>query len=170
MLGYISSIDKEILVNPLLTLDFLIGEYDVITYSPVEYKAWVEAGNGTASYILDDKFLVEEVEIFRNDNTISMRNTIGQDFEKETFYMQTLDNSSGIMDIYKGDLINNVLIFSNIGSTINKHDSYLLNFKFVYKQLSELENELIIGCSRDNGKTWFPFLKNHYRKKFNGSI
>ena len=165
MLGYMSTITKDALNDGYSKLRFLIGDYDVIAYNSIDHRAWVESGNGTASYTLEDKFLIEKVEIFRKDVIISMHNTIGRDSEKESFHMQTLDITSGIMDIYKGNIKDNVLTFHNIDSTINTQNKDSLNFKLIYKQLSNFENELIVGCSRDNGKTWFPFLKNHYRKK-----
>lgn len=157
--------DKNVLVKPLSNLYFLIGDYDVKAYNSIDHRAWIESGNGTANYTLEDKFLIEKVEIFKKDMTISMHNTIGRDSEKESFHMQTLDITSGIMDIYKGDITDNVLIFTNIDSTINTKNEDSLSFKLIYKQLSNAENELIVGCSRDNGKTWFPYIKNHYRKK-----
>ena len=157
--------DKNVLVKPLSNLYFLIGDYDVKAYNSIDHRAWIESGKGTANYTLEDKFLIEKVEIFKKDMTISMHNTIGRDSEKESFHMQTLDITSGIMDIYKGDITDNVLIFTNIDSTINTKNEDSLSFKLIYKQLSNSENELIVGCSRDNGKTWFPFIKNHYRKK-----
>jgi len=166
MLGYMSTIAKDALNDHYSKLRFLLGEYDVVAYNSVDHRAWVVSGNGTANYTLEDKFIVEKVEIFRQDITISMHNTIGRDSKKESFHMQTLDISSGIMDIYQGDIKGNVLTFHNIESTINAKNEDSLNFKLIYKQLSNTENELIVGCSRDNGKTWFPFLKNHYKKKF----
>jgi hypothetical protein len=160
------TITKDALNDGYSKLRFLIGEFDVVAYNSLEHRAWVESGKGTANYTLEDKFLIEKVEIFRKDVSISMHNTIGRDSEKESFHMQTLDISSGIMDIYKGDINNNVLTFHNIDSTINTQNKDSLNFKLIYKQLSNTENELIVGWSRDNGKTWFPYLKNHFKKKF----
>lgn len=167
MLGYSPAIVKNVLDNPLSNLYFLIGDYDVVAYNSIEHIAWVESGKGTANYTLEDKFLIEKIEIFTKDMAISMHNTIGKDSEKESFHMQTLDISSGIMDIYKGDVKDNVLTFHNIDSTINSKNEDSLNFKLIYKQLSNSENELIVGCSRDNGKTWFPYLKNKYIKRIN---
>lgn len=167
MLGYSPIIDKNVIDKPLVNLYFLIGDYDVIAYNSIEHKAWVESGKGTASYILEDKFLIEKVEIFRNDMVITMHNTIGKDSGKESFHMQTLDISSGIMDIYKGTIHDNVLTFHNTDSSINSKNEDTLNFKLIYKQLSSTENELIVGWSKDNGKTWFPYLKNRYFKQIN---
>jgi hypothetical protein len=165
MLGYMPTITQNTINDGYSKLQFLIGDYDVIAYNSIEHRAWVESGRGTANYTLEDKFLIEKVEIIRNDLTISMHNTIGRDSEKESFHMQTLDISSGIMDIYKGVIKENILTFHNIDSTINSKNQDSLNFKLIYKQLTNSENELIVGCSRDNGKTWFPYLKNKYIKR-----
>lgn len=167
MLGYMSTITKEALNDRYAKLRFLIGEYDVVAYNSVESNAWIKAGTGTASYSLEDSFITEKVEIFRKNSVISMLNTIGCDVEKDTFNMQTLDYTSGIMDIFKGTINNDILIFCNNDSVIKTKNEFGDSFKFklIYKQLSLNENELVVGCSKDDGKTWFPFIKNIYKRK-----
>ncbi len=167
MLGYMSTINKEVLNEHLFKVHFLIGDFNVVAYNSILSQGWFKAGNGTASFSLKGTFIKERVNITRDEGSISMDNTIGCDLEKDLFKMQTLDLSSGIMDIYKGSITDGVLTFSNIDSGIKTKNEYgdWLTFKLIYKQISLLENELVVGCSKDNGKTWFPFLKNSYIRK-----
>jgi len=167
MLGYISTITKETLNDRYAKLRFLIGEYDVVAYNSIESSAWIKAGQGKASYTLNDTFITESVKIFKKGDTIEMLNTIGCDNEKDTFNMQTLDYSSGVMDIYKGTVRDDILIFCNRNSKIKTTNEFgdSFCFKLIYKQLSLTENELVVGYSKDNGNTWFPYIKNIYKRK-----
>lgn len=167
MLEYTSIVKKGILHDRLDRLRFLIGNFKVTAYDSVSSKGWFKTGYGSANFSLEDTFIKEKVNITRGTDIIRMENTIGCDIEKNSFKMQTLDINSGVMDIYRGFLIDRVLTFNNIDSGIrtkNEYDEWF-SFKLIYKQISPSENELIIGCSKDNGKTWFPFLKNYYKKK-----
>ncbi len=167
MLGYMSAITKETQNDRYSKLHFLIGEYDVIAYNAIESSAWIKAGQGKANYSLSDTFITENVEIFKKDGAIAMHNTIGCDVEKDAFNMQTLDYSSGVMDIYKGSVRDNIVIFCNRNSKINLSTEFADSFcfKLIYKQLSLTENELVVGYSKDNGNTWFPYIKNKYHRK-----
>jgi len=168
MLGYMSTVARDILDDRYAKLRFLMGEYDVVAYDSLESNAWIKAGKGTASYDLEDAFITEKVEIYRKNSVISMHNTIGCNTEKDTFHMQTIDYSSGVMDVYKGTLRNDVLTFCNKESQISTRKNEFgdaFNFKLIYRQLSLTENQLIVGCSKDGCKTWFPLIKNIYKKK-----
>ena len=167
MLGYISAIAKDTLNDRYSKLHFLIGEYTVVAYNFVESSVWVKAGQGKASYSLTDAFITEDVEIYNKNSVITMHNTIGSNIEKDAFNMQTLDYSSGLMDIYKGSIINERLVFCNKTSEIKTSNEFgdSFNFKLIYKQLSLTENELVVGYSKDNGKTWVPYIKNIFIRK-----
>lgn len=167
MLGYLSTIAKDTLNDRYAKLRFLIGEYDVVAYNSVEAKAWVKVGKGSASYSLEDTFITENVEIFRKNDIISMHNTIGCDIEKDAFNMHSIDYTSGSMDIYRGCVMKGRLVFCNKNSTIKSTNEFgdSFNFKLIYNQLSLTENELIVGCSKDNCKTWSPYIKNVYKRK-----
>jgi len=167
MLGYTSTINKEVLNDRLAKIRFLIGDFTVVAYSSIPSQGWFKTGNGFANFSMEDTFIKESVNITKDDGIIVMDNTMGCDIEKDSYKMQTLDINSGVMDIYKGTVTNEILIFNNVDSGIKTKNQYgdWLTFKLIYKQLSLLENELVIGCSKDNGKTWFPFLKNYYKRK-----
>jgi hypothetical protein len=167
MLGYMSAIAKDIANEHYTKLRFLIGDYDVVAYNSIESSAWIKAGQGKASYVLEDSFITENVEVYRRNSVVTMRNTIGSDIEKDTFNLQTLDYSSGLMDMYRGCVKNDIIFFCNSNSEIKKTningDSFC--FKLIYKQLSLIQNELVVGYSKDNGKTWVPYIKNIYSRK-----
>ena len=105
--------------------------YDVITYSSAEANAWVKSGKGTASYFLEDTFITENVEIYRKNDIISMHNTIGCDVEKESFNMQTLDYTSGSMDIYRGNVINEML------TTLKIHELGVRDYQSTWTEMKE---------------------------------
>ena len=169
MLGYMSSINKEVLNDRFNTIHYLLGDFDVIVYSSLPSKGWIEAGKGSASYQLEDTFITEKIRLVKEHRIITMNNTIGCDAERDTFRLFTLDTDIGAMNVFKGSILDNILIFNNIESDIKIKNEFgdCYAFKLIYKQLSELENELVVGCSKDNGKTWFPFLKNRYLRKLN---
>jgi len=167
MLGYMSTINKETLNNRFSKIHYLIGDFNVVVYSSMPSSGWIKSGEGSASYNFEDTFITEKIKLVKENSIITMDNTIGCDLEKNTFKLFTLDTDSGKMDVFKGSVNEGILTFCNLTSGLKDEnepeESYC--FKLIYKQLSELENELVVGCSKDNGKTWFPFLKNHYKRK-----
>ena len=162
-----STINKEVLNDRFNMIRYLIGDFDVQVFSSLPTKGWVQTGEGSASYHLEDTFILEKTRLVKENRIITMNNTIGCDTEKDTFRLFTLDTDIGAMNVFKGNVIDNILIFNNIESDIKIKNEYgdCYAFKLIYKQLSELENELVVGCSKDEGKTWFPFLKNRYLRK-----
>lgn len=167
MLGTISTISKRSVANQFDKIRFLIGDFHVTAFNSDASKGWFQSGQGKASFILEDTFITEKVEIIRENESFVMNNTLGCDQEKDSYNMQTLNISSGNMDIFRGAIQNGVLLLTNESSELKmKNDNGdLLQFKLIYKQLSLSENELIIGCSKDNGDTWIPLLKNLYKRK-----
>jgi len=167
MLGYMPAIAKEIISNRFTNIHFLIGDFNVVVYNSIQSVGWVKTGTGSAIFSLEDVYINEEIKIIKENGVIVMHNTIGCNIEKDAYNLFTLDTDSGAMDVYKGALSSKVLTFNNIDSEIKTKNEYgdWYTFKLIYKQISSLENELIVGCSKDNGKTWFPFIKNRYLRK-----
>lgn len=167
MLGYTSTAKREFIDSRYAKVRFLIGDYHVQAFNSNPSKGWYKSGSGTANFIFSETFIKEKVNIKKEGGLISMDNTIGFHTENELLNMHTLDLNSGIMDIYKGQVYEGLLTFNNLESSLKAKNKYgvWLTFKLIYKQLSILENELVVGCSKDNGSTWVPFLKNLYRRK-----
>ncbi len=162
-----STIDNEVLTHRFSKIRYLIGDFNVKMYRSSASGEWIQAGNGSAGYRLTANFITEKIELLHGSRRILMHNTLGCDSKKDAFRLFTLDMNLGVMDVFEGTVSEDILIFTNLESGIKTKTSYgeYFAFKLIYKQLSERNNELIIGCSKDNGKTWFPFLKNCYERK-----
>lgn len=167
MLGYMSTVNKEVLNSRFCKIHYLIGDFDVVVYSSMPSSGWVKTGSGSAIFSLENTFITEKVKLTNENSIITMDNTIGCDLERNTFKLFTLDIGLGNMNVFKGTILDGILTFCSIDSGLKNRDGYddSLCFKLIYKQLSEFENELVVGCSKDNGKTWFPFLKNNYKRR-----
>ena len=167
MLGYMSAVNKEALNNRFSKIHYLIGEFDVVVYSSVPSSGWIKTGTGSASFSLENTFITEKVKLTNQNSIITMNNTIGCDLEKDSFQLFALDIGLGNMNVFKGTILDGILIFCSMESGLKNENEFedSFCFKLIYKQLSEFENELVVGCSKDHGKTWFPFMKNQYRRK-----
>ncbi len=167
MLGYMSTVNKEVLNNRFSKIHYLIGEFDVVVYSSMPSSGWIKTGSGSAIFSLENTFITEKVKLTNENSIITMDNTIGCDHEKDSFRLFALDVGLGNMNVFKGTILDGILTFCSLESGLKDRNEYddSLCFKLIYKQLSEFENELVVGCSKDNGKTWFPFLKNNYKRK-----
>jgi len=165
MLGYISTSDSKISSIGLHRINYLIGEFNVLVYL---YKAdlWIKIGSGVSSISSSDKLVSEKIEIINGDELISMNNTFGHE-SSDDYKMLALDLTSGTMDVYKGKILDEKLIFSNsdFGSNSKSIQGIDYSFKLIYNQLSQEENQVVIGRSKDDGKTWIPYLKSIYRRK-----
>ncbi|TDA90219.1 hypothetical protein E0702_16405 [Halomonas marinisediminis] len=79
----------------------------------------------------------------------------------------SFDKTLGSVDVYTGTISNETIIFNNLDSeykTKNKLGEDI-SFKLIYKRLSATENELVVGYTKNKGRTWFPFVKNIYTRK-----
>ena len=96
-----------------------------------------------------------------------MHNTLAYNVGKDTFKLLTLGNNTGEMDVFNGVISDEVLIFCSIQPEMrmDNEDDGSLCIKLIYKRISEIENELVVGSSKDKGKTWRPFLKTVYKRK-----
>lgn len=165
MLGYISTNDSRISSAGLHKINYLIGEFNVLVYL-FQSDLWTKIGTGISSISSSDKLVTEKIEIIKGDQTIFMNNTFAQQ-EVEEYKMLALDLTSGTMDVYQGKIFDEKLIFCNSDTktstaTIQKD---IVTFKLIYNQISQYENQVVIGRSKDAGKTWIPYLKSVYRRK-----
>ena len=162
-----STINKEVLNDSLSKIHYLVGEFDVTVYTSVPSKGWVESGSGLASFSLEKSFITERVKLTNENSIITMNNTLGYDQEKDSFKLFALDLGLGNMNVFLGSILDGILTFCSVepGLKNENNDDNSLCFKMIYKQLSKNENELVVGCSKDRGKTWFPYLKNCYTRK-----
>ncbi len=168
MLGYMPTFDDEILNGRFDKIRYLIGDFTLVVYSAFqESLGWVKFGEGSSSVIYENSFITEDVEVIKNNNKITMHNTLAYNAEKDTFKLLTLGNNTGEMDVFNGVISDEVLTFCSLQPEMKMDKEYdeTLCIKLIYKRISEIENELVVGSSKDNGKTWRPFLKTVYKRK-----
>ncbi|MDX5585464.1 MAG: DUF1579 family protein [Aureibaculum sp.] len=168
MLGYMPTLNNEVLNDRFDRIEYLIGDFTLVVYSAFrESLGWVKSGEGSSSVIYENSFITENVEMIKNNNKITMHNTLAYNLEKDTFKLLTLGNNTGEMDVFNGVISDKVLTFCSIQPEMkmDKEDDETLCIKLIYKRISEIENELIVGSSKDKGKTWQPFLKTVYKRK-----
>ena len=168
MLGYMPTTTDDVLIDRFDRIRYLIGDFSLVVYSAFqESLGWVKTGEGSSSVIYKNSFITENVEVIKNNNKITMHNTLAYNVEKDTFKLLTLGNNTGEMDVFNGVISEEVLIFSSIQPEMrtDKEDDGSLCIKLIYKRISEIENELVVGSSKDKGKTWRPFLKTVYKRK-----
>lgn len=158
----------EVLNGRFDKIRYLIGDFTLVVYSAFqESLGWVKTGEGSSSIIYENLFITENVEVIKNNNKITMQNTVAYNSEKDAFKLLTLGNNTGEMDVFNGVISDEVLIFSSIQPEMrtDNEDDGSLCIKLIYKRISEIENELVVGSSKDKGKTWRPFLKTVYKRK-----
>lgn len=158
----------EVLNGRFDKIRYLIGDFSLVVYSAFqESLGWVKSGEGSSSIIYENSFITENVEVIKNNNKITMQNTVAYNSEKDAFKLLTLGNNTGEMDVFNGVISDEVLIFCSIQPEMrtDNEDDGSLCIKLIYKRISEIENELVVGSSKDKGKTWRPFLKTVYKRK-----
>ena len=168
MLGYMPTITDDVLKGRFDKIRYLIGDFSLVVYSAIqESLGWVKTGEGRSSITYDNSFITENVEVIKNNNKITMHNTLAYNVGKDTFKLLTLGNNTGEMDVFNGVISDEVLIFCSIQPEMrmDNEDDGSLCIKLIYKRISEIENELVVGSSKDKGKTWRPFLKTVYKRK-----
>jgi len=168
MLGYMPTFKDEVLNGRFDKIRYLIGDFSLVVYSAFqESLGWVKSGEGSSSIIYENSFITENVEVIKNNNKITMQNTVAYNSEKDAFKLLTLGNNTGEMDVFNGVISDEVLIFCSIQPEMrtDNEDDGSLCIKLIYKRISEIENELVVGSSKDKGKTWRPFLKTVYKRK-----
>jgi len=168
MLGYMPTINNEVLSDRFDKIRYLIGDYKLVVYSAFqESLGWVKTGEGSSSVIYENSFITENVEVIKNNNKITMHNTLAYNVGKDTFKLLTLGNNTGEMDVFNGVISDELLTFCSIQQEMktDNEDDGSLCIKLIYKRISEIENELVVGSSKDKGKTWRPILKTVYKRK-----
>lgn len=157
--------DDEI-SNRFSNISFLVGSYDIEVFSYTLAKGWVKSGAGNSECLIKDTFITEKVKLNKENCIVNLSNTIGCDVLDDTFRLLSLDIPLGSIDVYKGNFENGTLIFTNLDSDTKtkSRTGEELSFKLIYKALSSTENELVVGYTKDKGKTWCPFVKNVYSR------
>ena len=166
MLSYMPTITEDAIYNRFSSINFLVGSYNIEVFSYVHAKGWVKSGVGSSEFVMEDTFITEKVKLNKENCIVNLTNTIARDESNKAFRLLSLDIPMGSIDFYKGEIKNETLIFNNLESDTKIKNKYGedVSFKLIYKTLSENKNELVVGYTKDNGKTWNPFVKNIYTR------
>ncbi|MCK0129955.1 hypothetical protein MWU59_00420 [Flavobacteriaceae bacterium F08102] len=163
MLGYMSAANAKVFQNCFSAVQFLIGEYAVEVYSYSETEGWFHSGNGKSRVYKEDNVIFENLQVTKENVFIHFQNTMVVNSETNNYKLMSLDLVEGRIDTYLGSENKGVLTFLN-GENTKGLDKPKYLFKLIYKELSSSTVSLIIGCSKDDGKTWLPFVKNLYNR------
>ena len=167
MLGYMPTINTDLLNDRFEKVRHLTGDFHLVVYNSIQHTlGWVKTGEGSSSITYDNSFIKEIVKVTMGAKRINMNNTLACDIVEDSYKLMTSDDTTGIMDVYQGNISEGILTFCNTSSekerTNENEDSFCL--KLIYKRISSKENELIVGRSKDKGKTWFPHIKTVYKR------
>ena len=168
MLGYTPFINRDTIKDRFENISYLIGNFDLVVYSPLQQSlGWVKTGIGSSSFSYKNSFISETVEVIKENMRFTLNNTLALDLENDTFKLLTLRNNTGQMEIFKGVVSENILTFRNkeSKSEINNVENNSYCTKLFYKRISAFKNELVVGSSKDQGKTWLPYSKTVYKRK-----
>ncbi|RPD96006.1 hypothetical protein EGM88_11105 [Aureibaculum marinum] len=158
---------EEEVINRFNNLSFLVGDFNISVYSYNLTKGWIQSGKGNSECKIEETFITEKVKLNKEDCNVCLNNTIAFDVVDSSYRLMSFDKTLGSVDVYKGTISNETIIFNNLDSeykTKNKLGEDI-SFKLIYKRLSATENELVVGYTKNKGRTWFPFVKNIYTRK-----
>ena len=168
LLPFLSTAQNDISDN-LTSLKFLIHDWKVTTYSPIENDDWKLGGESSAhiTTLHDGGFIEEDVKYILGEEELNMRTYIGYDQRVKKFKLCAMDKEYQVMDIYYGEWEGDKLVFTNLTSDkpIVFDDGRELSFKLTYEDISSTRFIHLVHGTYDGGKTWFPFSKAIYEKK-----
>lgn len=166
MLSYLPTFTEDEISNRFNNIVFLVGNYNVHVYSYNLVKGWIISGSGESSCRIEDSFITEKIKLNKESCKVNLNNTIGYDVLDNSFRLLSLDNPSGTIDVYKGAIEDDTLIFTNLESDTKTTNNIgeEISFKLIYKSLSASKNQLVVGYTKDKGRTWCPFVKNIYTR------
>jgi|GEM_PF-3858017 len=163
MLGYMSAVNAKAFQNRFSDIRFLLGDFRVEVYSYRESEGWYHSGQGESKIYIEDNVMFESLQLTKEHTIVHIQNTIVFDHPSNQYKLMSLDLAEGSIDTYQGVEKAGVLTFHNYKDPkVSSHVEYV--FKLIYKEISDNTLSLIIGCSKDQGKTWLPFVKNLYHR------
>ena len=132
-------------------------------HSYAELLGWVQSGHGVSEISFEENVLVETIKIRRDDKNSSLQNTIASELQSNRFKLMSLNMAEGSLETYTGVEENGVLTVCNSDGLTQEERNFC--YKLRYREIAKGSFELIIGRSKDAGKTWVPYVKNIYRRK-----
>lgn len=157
-------------LNPQLKgFESLLGEYDMEIFAPQRDKTWKFVGKGEAKIktILGGTFMRKEAISKMGNTEITMESTIGFDKKANKPTLLALDKEYGVIDFYEGSIENAKIIFDNLASDMRfeTQNGDKLSFRLTFSKIEEKSHEFLVEFSKDEGKTWLPYVKQKCIKK-----
>ena len=150
-------------------LAFLLGDYTVQVMLQDDLGKWMKGGTGTAKFypILNDTFIREDLNLTLGTGTLTMSNSIGRDGRMNELRMIAMDKEFAFIDVYKGKLDQNTIIFDNLTSDIpaTSPTGQPISFRITYSKISDKVNESFVEMTTDEGKTWKVYSKQIFTRK-----
>jgi len=110
------------------------------------------------------KLMLEELALEPDGKFFNMRTFISYDQYQQVFRQAAMEDRWGIMDISEGKIVGDILVFSNTQSkTYYPMEGGRLRALKVRMELKSPQRFVYIDESYDDGKTWAPTFKMHYR-------
>ncbi|WP_222428675.1 hypothetical protein [Lutibacter sp. Hel_I_33_5] len=159
--------NEEIVTSHFIDIEYLKGDFSVDVFKHDEGNEWKKCGKGFSNYSIENMSIRERIEVVKENKNIIIINTICFNSDDNTYTMLTLDTTFGLIDTYKGTFKNEKLELNNLDSGIERKNKKGISysFKLIFKKISFVQHEILIGYTKDSGKTWLPFVKNVYTKK-----
>jgi hypothetical protein len=148
-------------------IDNLIGNWEVIVEAQNQAGEWIkgETSTSTFSSLLDGTFIQEKVTYVAPDMTINMHIIFGLDGRTKEYRVFALDKEFGTMDVYTGQMKQNMLVVDNLGDEgFLLPDGKKLNYRLTYVFKNKNSLELNVDYTADECSTWKPFQRIKYTR------
>lgn len=149
-------------------LSGLTGEWELQTlYSADEGKNWQDMGKVLIEIGYDQReLMIYERPIKANEKGFNMVSYVTYDQYRNVFRKAAIDDVWGIMDIYSGEIVDGVLVLTNLeaGTLFPEGDCRSRGFRLTLELQGDTRT-MNIDATLDEGKTWQPNFKNIYVRK-----
>ena len=158
------------LAEKLSDYNYMLGDWTVTSFVPTQDGDWRKGNPGTASITTElGGTIITKRQTMQlpNGGTMTVMNVIGIDARTEELRMFTIDKEYGAMDIYKGTADGAAIKVSNLGHDVpfKTQDGGGISFRVSIEKESEDRHTLLVEGTMNEGKTWFPFVKNEYDRE-----
>ena len=163
-----SAVAQE-LADKLSDYSYMLGDWSVTSFVPQRNGEWKKGNPGQASISteLGGTVITKHQTMQLPSGTMTVMNVIGIDKRTGELRMFTIDKEYGAMDIYKGTPDGANIAVSNLGHDVpfKTQRGANLSFRVTIEKESADRHTLLVEATMNEGKTWFPYVKNVYERK-----
>ena len=156
-------------VDKMKFFHFLEGNWTVENFTLNKDKEWELIGETSSknTFIHNGKFINENVKYLNASGEINMISYIGYDTRIQSYKLSAMDKEFGVMDIYRGEIKENDIVFTNLNSDapFKMESGKSLWFKLTYKDITTNSFTHLVEGTFDKGKTWFIFSKATFKRQ-----